>query len=382
MQALLNEGWFIRKTKLFNQVLTCSFDKEFKAGNLYFNHNYDEADDLVKYTLNLNKISFAQFINGISNIRNKDLRRWDYEFKSEYEVQNPDFLDLNPIFIFEGISWSNIVMALSNKNISLTGGSITRRYKLNLCEYRLSQFLNLIGYFKSQKKFYKEYTESNITYKEERDIVWASRKLLSILDANFNILNYKDHIAFQYYIRNLMEYSKSFLLNINEEKGKKNEVLVSFEKILHRIQDRIDLIESFKDKAIKQLINEKNENFSLTSSVPDEKVNYLEDLEAADLVPLENNYLDVNLSKVEEPGKNKKIEIHINNYDDILRLLYSKKDKHLEKISSLNKDLESIQQDINNWLSKDIDYKKNLNILKIKYKQLLIEKEKWKMGIR
>jgi hypothetical protein len=57
--------------------------------------------------------------------------------RSNLEKEDKSFIGLNPIIIFRGLHWGNIVYLFELHNIKLHGGSITNRHKLSIAEYRL-----------------------------------------------------------------------------------------------------------------------------------------------------------------------------------------------------------------------------------------------------
>lgn len=65
------------------------------------------------------------------------------------------------IFIFEDISWSNLVLCFRfGLNVRLNGGTVTKRFALNTVEFTLAQILYGMGYTKkdifSSYKYLKE----------------------------------------------------------------------------------------------------------------------------------------------------------------------------------------------------------------------------------
>ena len=98
-------------------------------------------------------MSYPTFFNNISSIVSLSI--------SEYEKENKQYIGINPIIVFQGLTWNNIVQLFKLQNIDINGGSITRRHKLSICEYRLSKFIDL---FLSPTKelFYHSYTNKFI----------------------------------------------------------------------------------------------------------------------------------------------------------------------------------------------------------------------------
>lgn len=54
-------------------------------------------------------------------------------------------ISFNPIVIYRGILWSNIVYLFKSFGFNFPGGSITRRHKMSPLEYRLAEFLPIYG---------------------------------------------------------------------------------------------------------------------------------------------------------------------------------------------------------------------------------------------
>ena len=102
------------------------------------------------YKLIIHTMSYPKFF--------KDLKLL-FNYRSEKE-KDKDYLGINPIIIFNGLSKGNIIHLFKLHNINLNGGSISRRHKLSITEYRLSIFIDLIDLFQENKEeflyFYKE----------------------------------------------------------------------------------------------------------------------------------------------------------------------------------------------------------------------------------
>lgn len=95
----------------------------------------------------------------------------------------------SPIFIFEGISWSNIVLLFKLKGKVINGGTISRRHKLNINQYKLSMFLIYCDLLSSRADFYASYKDSVFNHSK-------IDKLFYSYDFNFKsaILNDKNLI--------------------------------------------------------------------------------------------------------------------------------------------------------------------------------------------
>lgn len=85
----------------------------------------------VKITLT--HVGFATFFKLLpSFLDNKDIRG---------SLNKYTLYGFSPIIIFKGFHWATLVSLFKTRFINLHGGSITRRHKFSLTEYRLSQFL-------------------------------------------------------------------------------------------------------------------------------------------------------------------------------------------------------------------------------------------------
>src|ERR1700736_5283781 len=80
------------------------------------------------------------------------------DFRSEEEKKDLLF-GFNPIIIFQDLHWGNILSLLELNGYTLHGGSITRRHKLSIVQYRLSQFLSLSNLCLYKSEFYFQYVD-------------------------------------------------------------------------------------------------------------------------------------------------------------------------------------------------------------------------------
>ena len=103
-----------------------------------------------KYKIFIYNMSYIKFFKILDKL---------FDFRSDKE-KNSKYLGINPIIIFNGLSKGNIIHLFKLHNINLNGGSISRRHKLSITEYRLSIFIDLIDLFQENKEeflsFYKE----------------------------------------------------------------------------------------------------------------------------------------------------------------------------------------------------------------------------------
>jgi hypothetical protein len=118
-----------------------------------FNKTYERKNAYgINFKLFYLAMGYKTFFNLIKNIS---------DCRSSLEKNNKLYIGLNPIIIFRGLHWGNIVYLFELHNIKLHGGSITNRHKLSIAEYRLGWFLNLVGLLgQSKNEFYKNYREN------------------------------------------------------------------------------------------------------------------------------------------------------------------------------------------------------------------------------
>ena len=106
----------------------------------------------VKITLT--HVGFATFFKLLpSFLDNKDIRG---------SLNKYTLYGFSPIIIFKGFHWATLVSLFKTRFINLHGGSITRRHKLSICDYRLSKFLDLM-IFLNKEDFYDSYADKYIT---------------------------------------------------------------------------------------------------------------------------------------------------------------------------------------------------------------------------
>ena len=180
--------------------------KEYKYTNVF----KQEGKIIVR------SMSYFSFFNNIRSIVSESI--------SAYEKENKEYIGINPIIVFQGLSWDNIVHLFKLHNIDINGGSITRRHKLSICEYRLSKFLDLFVYV-DKEEFYYSYTNkylNNPKYEYNKEI---------------NMTNHP-------YVSQYIALNKHFSLNI-----KKNEIetkISSIEAKIEKIKSEVLSLESTK----------------------------------------------------------------------------------------------------------------------------------------
>lgn len=81
-----------------------------------------------------------------------------------YFFKNLEFLiSRSEIVIFTSIHWSNILLLFKIHGYSLNGGSITKRHKLSLVQYRLSTFIRLNKLIASAQDFHIQYADKYLS---------------------------------------------------------------------------------------------------------------------------------------------------------------------------------------------------------------------------
>lgn len=128
-----------------------------------------------EYTLYTYHLSYHKFFNNLKML---------FDFRSDIEQKDKYYLGLNPIIVFSGVSMGNIVNLFKSYNYKLNGGTISRRHKLNLVEYRLSIFVDLLDLYNNNKDLfvshYKEnlFSSSKNKLKEEENHYYTQFKLI------------------------------------------------------------------------------------------------------------------------------------------------------------------------------------------------------------
>lgn len=114
----------------------------------------DNIENITKGNENI-KIIYLSYIYFFKNL--------DIIFKGISEEEaNSDFLGVNPIIIFQGLSWSNIVHLFKLNKININGGNIPKRHQLSISNFRLSVFLYYCRIW-SKNNFYKATTNKILT---------------------------------------------------------------------------------------------------------------------------------------------------------------------------------------------------------------------------
>jgi hypothetical protein len=134
------------------------------------------------------KINIYEYLNLFNefnyNIRIKDILENLVKFENKkgkeikiegLEVSNmlvkDNMENYNVIFIFDGITWSNIILLFKNMNISIYGGSSSRRHLLSTVHLNLVKFLDVLTNFQTSNdiiyRSFKEFSNVNSEYDKE-----------------------------------------------------------------------------------------------------------------------------------------------------------------------------------------------------------------------
>ena len=153
----------------------------------------------------------------IQDIRGKDFEFFFYKCHLNYFLSNiktivslgsksvsePMFgrkdINISPIIIFRcGLSWSNLISLIQLQNIVVHGGSISRRHKISLNEYKLSIFLFLSGLTGSVEQFYGSYVDKFFSSSSLVPDLYGFRHI------NRNLAGYKpsNGVLLDYYLLN------------------------------------------------------------------------------------------------------------------------------------------------------------------------------------
>ena len=149
----------------------------------YKEYKYLDINDQER-KIYLRSMSYPTFFKNINIIS---------ESISELEKNDKNYIGINPIIVFQGLTWNNIVHLFKVNKIDINGGSITRRHKLSICDYRLSKFLDLLIPL-NKEIFYSSYTEKYLTspsYSRNTEINMSNHPYLSQYLSINNYLNLK-----------------------------------------------------------------------------------------------------------------------------------------------------------------------------------------------
>jgi DNA-dependent RNA polymerase len=204
---------------------TISLNDDIKTSKYSFTNVFGEVNHVI-----IHSMGYTSFFKNIHIIS---------ESRSDLEKENKDYLGINPIILFRGLNWGNIVQLFKLENINLHGGSITMRHKLSIAKYRLSLFLDLIDLFSYQKQyFYDLYTDKNYS---------SSKYDLTQIINGDNDSYVGQYILINEYLKLNIELTniKTNILNVESEM---NNIKLEKIRLDNSISSDMDNINKIKDK--------------------------------------------------------------------------------------------------------------------------------------
>ena len=173
-------------------------------------------------------------------------------------------INFSPIIIFKcGLTWSNIISLIQLNNITVHGGSISRRHKVSITEYRLSTFLYLSGLTGSKNHFYDSYV----------DKFFSSTNLVSDLSAykyiNKHLSGYRpsNGVLLNYYLLNKQIKTLIDLAQINKSILSLEESLKGLNNFIHtKYEQELSSLDQLKSQNLKKLSEVRSKDLSFSSS--------------------------------------------------------------------------------------------------------------------
>ncbi len=211
-----------------------------------------------RFKLVLTFMSYYTFFNNLNNIKN---------YKSDYEKKNKDILDINPIIIFQGLHWGNIVYLFEVNGLTIHGGSISRRQKLSITQFRLAKFLHISHLAYNKQQFYNSYIDKIFT-SSKYDVNYYNH-LFNL--GSYNNFPHVNSIILKYFKINNLINLNSKLSDIKIKKDRDKSELIELERRVIFIEQEFKNIElNIKHKQSKLLddINKKSKHkASITGSL-------------------------------------------------------------------------------------------------------------------
>nr|ADO51613.1 rnapol [Moniliophthora roreri] len=309
----LNVDLYIIFVSWEDTLLSDELCEEFKFENL----NGYELKIIIK------RMGYKTFFSKIGSIMDN---------RSHSEKIDKMYLGINPIIIFKGLSWSNIVYLFKINKIILHGGSISKRHKLSICEYRLSLFLNFSNlYTQNKSEFYDNYAESFFSSsKFDRENIEITNKYISEYIRINNKIEFETKLAeIKWEIDNLENVNAILENNIKELKSSisssdskiiflKNKLYELKNKNIESIKNKNKISISGRIKKIQSIINElynenKKKNIELIN-LEKKLNNKLNDLNSLNKSKAEyENLIESKSKKIRLLNKNKNNISNINN---------------------------------------------------------------------
>lgn len=212
---------FVKEQKYLIRIHMASYECKY----------YKHSDYLFEYIISISE--FLYYINETDNFTGlfesvfARMQRSEGRLPAEGRSVAGANINNDVLFIFEDIEWYNIVLMFKLKNIMISGGTITRRHKLNSVECNLITFLMYLEKFKIDRNLiYENYHDKSLNNFYNED---ASQLLIQ----QFNEQNQK----------------LNSILMIDIIKTENEKLLIKKEKSIKFIEEEIKRI----DNNIKQL---------------------------------------------------------------------------------------------------------------------------------
>ena len=219
--GLLNKKIYSNDLYIINVswVKTIDLVEEDKANieKIPFTNIYGECYNMYVY-----QVSYTHFFKNFLYRGGLELTKLRSEKEKEKDSK---YLGINPIIIFNGMYMGNIIKLFKLYNINLNGGSISRRHRLSLAEYKLSLFLDLFNLFDENKEtFYNLYKEDLFSSKLYNR---RNNEKLNPYISQYLFIN-------GYYNTGIEKY------NLESSISKLNEVITRLDKEINSLQSRIE----------------------------------------------------------------------------------------------------------------------------------------------
>src|SRR5882724_85956 len=135
-----------------------------------------------------------------------DIKNFRFKLVLTFMNYHTFFKNLNNIKIFQGLHWGNIVYLFEINGLTIHGGSISRRQKLSITQFRLAKFLHISHLAYNKQQFYDSYI----------DKIFTSPKY----DVNYynHLFNFGSYYDFSHINPIILEYFKiNNLINLNSK---------------------------------------------------------------------------------------------------------------------------------------------------------------------
>ena len=203
--------------------------KEFKYINLFNNEK----------TIFVYQMSYVKFFNNLNKL---------HEYRTQ-EEKDRNLLGINPIIIFSGLHLGNIIHLFKLNNINLHGGTISRRHKLSLVEYRLAVFLDKIDWFVGNKSEFMNVYRDNLYSSSRYEIKDQSKEGSFIYQ--YKLINIYYSLKLQKVIFEKEILNKNLV--INENINKINKLDSNQTNTMESINSLNKKISSLKNKFVENM---------------------------------------------------------------------------------------------------------------------------------